>query len=207
MSDPLLHKQAKVRQGAYLPHWTIDGAIYHVVFRLGDALPAKLVEQFRAEQDALLVAAAANQPDSALDLPMRLRGLYNERIESVLDNGLGACWLGRDEIAELTANALQHFNGSRYTLHAWCVMPNLVHVIVQPMSGHELPAILKSWKGFTAHEANHKLGRSGEFWQPEYYDHLIRGEGDLARSVRYVQDNPRLAGRQNWRWLWPPEKE
>ena len=128
---------------------------------------------------------------------------YNKKIESALDHGLGACWLGRDEIAALTANALNHFNDTRYTLHAWCVMPNHVHVIVQPLGNHPLPAILKSWKGFTALEANRLLDRSGEFWQPEYYDHLVRDEADLERTVRYIQDNPLRAGLQNWRWVWP----
>ena len=64
MSDAQLRKQVHTRQGAYLPHWTLDGAIYHVVFRLADSLPAKLVEQYRAERDALLQVSAANDPDS-----------------------------------------------------------------------------------------------------------------------------------------------
>ena len=83
-------------------------------------------------------------------------------------------------------------------------MPNHVHAVVQPLAGHGLPDIMKSWKGFTAHEANRMLSRSGEFWQPEYYDHLIRSEAGLAQTVRYVQANPNKARLSNWRWVWPP---
>jgi len=80
-------------------------------------------------------------------------------------------------------------------------MPNHVHVVVQPFAGRmntratrvehaELPAILHSWKSFTAKEANRLLRRSGDFWQAEYYDHLIRNEADFWRAVKYVLNNP-----------------
>jgi len=203
MPDPLLHQHVKVRQGAYLPHWTLEGATYHVVFRLGDSLPADVVARYRIEREALL-NAATQAGANPVDLEARLRALFNERIEAVLDHGLGAYWLARDNLAVLAAEVLQHFNGTRYILHAWCIMPNHVHVIVQPQNGHELPAILKSWKGFITREANRKLSRSGEFWQPEYYDHLIRNEAELAQTAHYVKTNPSQAGLSNWRWVWPP---
>lgn len=82
-------------------------------------------------------------------------------------------------------------------------MPNHVHVIVRPANGHSLPSILKSWKGYLAHEANRLLSRTGEFWQPEYYDHLIRSERELADTIAYVQRNPANAGLRAWPWVWP----
>ena len=115
-----------------------------------------------------------------------------------------------DRVAAVVANALLHFNGSRYSLAAWCVMPNHVHVVVQPFAGNtggrpvplaELPDILHSWKSFTAKEANKLLRRSGEFWQTESYDHLIRNEADFRHAVRYVLDNPIKAGIKNWKWV------
>jgi REP element-mobilizing transposase RayT len=65
----------------------------------------------------------------------------------------------------------------------------------------ELPEILHSWKSFTAKEANKLLRRSGDFWQAEYNDHLIRDEADLRHPVRYVLDNPIKAGLKNWKWV------
>ena len=199
---PLLNRQAVVRQGAYLPHWTTEDAIYHVVFRLADSLPANVVARFRFEQEILLNSAAWDHLSTA-EIDSRLRNLFSDRIESVLDRGSGVCWLARDEIAALTSQALRHFDGLRYALHAWCIMPNHVHVIVQPADGHTLPAILKSWKGFIAHEANRLLSRAGQFWQPEYYDHLIRSEVGLAQTIRYLQANPTGARLVNWPWVWP----
>jgi REP element-mobilizing transposase RayT len=117
-------------------------------------------------------------------------------------------------IARIVASALLHFEGQRYNLAAWCVMPNHVHAVVQPFAGTtggtpvpravpdaELPDILHSWKSFTAKEANKLLRRSGDFWQAEYYDHLIRDEADFRHSVRYVLNNPIKAGLKNWKWV------
>ena len=45
------------------------------------------------------------------------------------------------------------------------------------------------------------LGRRGRFWQDEYYDHLVRDEGDLARCVDYVIANPQYVGLKEWKWV------
>lgn len=80
-------------------------------------------------------------------------------------------------------------------------MPNHVHAIVQPLAGNELHDILHSWKSFSSKGINRLLGRSGPFWQPEYYDHLIRNERDFLRQVDYVLTNPQRAGLTNWKWV------
>jgi REP element-mobilizing transposase RayT len=108
------------------------------------------------------------------------------------------------------ASVIHSFDGERYSLAAWCVMPNHVHVVVQPFASvtggtpvprSELPDILHSWKSFTSKQANQLLQRSGDFWQAEYYDHLIRNEADFRHAVRYVLDNPIKAGLRNWKWV------
>lgn len=200
MSGTFLNRLAKVRQGAYLPHWRLDGAIYHTVFRLADSLPASVVERYRRERAALLAESGDTPLPNVLE---RLRELFSGRVERYLDAGQGECWLARPEIAELVAGALRHFNGERYHLSAWCVMPNHVHAVVQPVRGHELSAVLHSWKSFTASKANEALGRSGEFWQKESFDHIVRNADDLERTVRYVKENPGKAKLGPWRWVWP----
>src|SRR5262245_55899719 len=93
-----------------------------------------------------------------------------KRIDAYLDNCYGSCFLQDPRIAEVVQNNLLHFDGERYHLHAWCVMPNHVHVLFTPVSHWELSRIVQSWKSYTAHEGNKILQRSGEFWQPEPYD-------------------------------------
>jgi REP element-mobilizing transposase RayT len=110
--------------------------------------------------------------------------------------------LQNSTIAEEVANALRYFDGNRYQLFAWCVMPNHVHVVARLFPGNTLATVLHSWKSFSAKHANRILGMPGVFWQREYYDHLIRNEGELERSIRYVSENPVKAQLKDWKWVW-----
>jgi REP element-mobilizing transposase RayT len=191
----------RIRRGAYLPHWTREGAIYAVTFRLADALPQSVVNAWEKEREEIVVRAhrqkrELNQPERA-----ELQRLFSEKVEKYLDAGHGACWMKQPPVADLIEKALKHFDGERYRLLAWCVMPNHVHVVVKPASGQKLSAINHSWKSYTANKANRLLGRSGTFWQPEPYDHLIRDDADLEHAIEYVLNNPIAAGLQNWRWV------
>jgi REP element-mobilizing transposase RayT len=200
--QPLIPSLATVRQGAYLPHWTLEGAVYHVVFRLADSLPGDVLRRYQTEREALLSEAGAiDRASSALQ--DRLQFLFSERVETFLDQGRGACWLAREPVADIVAGALRHFDGARYALLAWCVMPNHVHIVVNPGPSCELSDIVHSWKSFTASEANAVIGRAGRFWQKEYFDHIVRDGRELENTVRYVQENPLKAGLKNWKWVWP----
>lgn len=194
--EPLIEK----RQGNYLPHWTREGATYAATFRLADSLPASVLESWLWERKGIVrIAEQMGRPLSGHE-QKRLRELHSERVEAWLDSGHGACWMRRPEVARIVAGALAHFDEQRYRLHAWCVMPNHVHVLVAPFAGHALSAILHSWKSFTAKSANRLLGREGAFWQEEYYDHLIRDEEDYDHAMRYIIENPGRAGLTGWQW-------
>jgi REP element-mobilizing transposase RayT len=105
-------------------------------------------------------------------------------------------------IAEELANTLRHFDLKRYRLFAWCIMPNHVHVVARLFPAEKLAAVVHSWKSFSAKHANRVLGAHGAFWQREYYDHLIRGEEEFGRAVRYVAENPAKANLKHWTWVW-----
>ena len=192
------------RRGANLPHWTRDGATYAVTFRLADSLPAAVLLQWEAERDHIVRRAAAlGRPLSEHEMD-RLDELHSERIEAWLDQGHGSCALRDSALASVVSNALKHFDGQRYDLFAWCVMPNHVHAVLRPLPDFRLARILQSIKGFTGKRANELLGKvgAGEFWQPESYDHLIRAGDDLHRQVAYVVGNPVAAGLRDWPWVW-----
>lgn len=67
-----------------------------------------------------------------------------------------------------------------------------------------LAAIMKSLKNWTAHECNRVLGRKGQFWQHESYDHVVRSQVEWERIVDYVMNNPVKAGlvekAEDWKW-------
>jgi menaquinone-specific isochorismate synthase len=191
----------EIRKGAYLPHWTRDGAIYAVTFRLADSLPAHVLERWKLERHSIQARARESNRELTQHERAELSRLHGEQIEDFLDSGAGSCALCEPAVAAAVAAALRHFDGGRYELHAWCVMPNHVHAILRPLGEQALDAILQAWKSYTAKEANRLLGREGEFWQPEYYDHLIRHEDDYAHAVDYVLRNPEKAGLKEWQWV------
>lgn len=190
----------KIRQGANLPHWSKDGAVYSITYRLFDSLPKDVRDSWSGERDAIVTnAREMKRPLTDHEL-RRLEELHRSKVDSYLDQGHGSCSLKRDAVAKTVADAFEHFDGERYRLVAWCIMPNHVHLVLQALPGHNLPEIMHSLKSFTAKEANRILGRSGEFWQAEYYDHLIRDEDDLRHAVEYARSNPDRAGLSGWKW-------
>jgi 5-methyltetrahydrofolate--homocysteine methyltransferase len=188
-----------------LPHWYRENATYAVTFRLEDSFPAKVLNSYRKEkedlQKRLAEAEKTSDPKLVQDLQVALGKLHRERIEAALDEGMGESWMKNPKIAKIIANSLQHFAGERYDLGAWCVMPNHVHAIISPREGHSLPDILRSIKRHSALEANRQLGREGEFWQKESYDHMIRNEEDYQNQRDYILENPKSAGLEGWKFV------
>jgi REP element-mobilizing transposase RayT len=147
---------------------------------LADSLPASVLDQLEKELQA--------SPQEALGSERRMR------IERALDIGHGVAWLSDPVVADIVERALLHFDGERYRLQAWVVMPNHVHVVATPLGDWNLGEITHSWKSFTAMMANRVLGRSGAFWAREYFDRAIRDDAHFADAVSYVVRNPVKAG-------------
>jgi REP element-mobilizing transposase RayT len=185
-----------------LPHWEVEGAVYFVTFRLADSLPKKALQELESEHKDILATASHMGRSLTASEHRRMGRLQSRRLEKSLDMGVGECFLRKPVLAQIVVNALKEFEGSRYRLFAWCVMPNHVHVLFQTIGNFSLAGILHSWKSFSAKAANQILGRHGEFWQREYHDHLIRNTTEFDRAMRYVVENPSKAGLKNWPWVW-----
>jgi REP element-mobilizing transposase RayT len=121
-----------------------------------------------------------------------------------------------------------HFHGTRYAIHAWCVMPNHAHVLFQPMKGWTMSRIVASWKMFSGRKINDwkrknglltdvtgedlNLQRAGQesgapsgapVWQREYFDRYIRDEVHYRNAVDYIHENPLKAGLTESPEQWP----
>ncbi len=194
--------EVTIRDRGRLPHWEKESATYFITFRLADSLPKSVLDQIESERESIVKTANQLHRPLSPDERRKVQSLSSPIIEKYLDSGAGACDLKNPAIAEEVANTLRHFDNQRYRLFAWCVMPNHVHVVVRLLPGHTLAEVVHSWKSFTAKRANEALGRQGSFWQREYYDHLVRNEGELERSIHYVAENPQKANLRDWRWVW-----
>jgi len=164
----------------YLPHFDGGEIPQFLTFRLADSIPQVLLHQWQDELSLLEKAKA--------ELERR------KRIEAYLDKGYGEAWLRDPKLASMVQNALLFFDGQRYHLHAWVVMPNHVHALFTPIESFTLAKIAHSWKSFTSNQANKYLGRMGQFWWPESYDRFIRDENHYATTIAYIENNPFKAG-------------
>jgi REP element-mobilizing transposase RayT len=95
------------------------------------------------------------------------------------------------EGATIVAETMMHDDESWYELLAWCVMPDHLHVLLEPYEA--LARIVKTWKSVTAR----RLG-GGVWWQADYYDRLIRDPRELENAVEYIMNNPEAAELADW---------
>ena len=186
-----LNKEAEIhKHRRRLPHWEQDGCTYFVTFRLADAIPQEKLKAWQEQKEIWLKHHP--QPWSE-----KTAGEYEERfvegLQKWLDAGYGSCALQAEAVRTIVENALRHFDGQRYALDEFVIMPNHVHLLVQPMAGFSLSSMLHSWKSFSSNIVNKQLGRSGTFWLDENFDHAVRSLSQLNHFRRYIAENPTQA--------------
>jgi putative transposase len=191
-----------------LPHWYVTGAVHFVTYRLAGTIPLAVHEKLRNEMLQRLRQKPSDEKKRT-DHRARMHKQFFAKYEDYLDGNRSIDWLARPKVAAVIRANLYHHNNTKYHLLAYCVMPNHVHVLLQPIENGQAPqpaptedigetvdsrgplaAIMHSLKSYTANEANKILGRSGQFWQHESYDHWVRDDDELARIVDYIAYNP-----------------
>ena len=174
-----------------LPHWQQGHSFVFVTWRLGDSLPlAKLI--LWREERRLWMKRHPRPWDS--QTARRYHDRFSQQIEHWLDQGSGSCLLKDPALARIVAGALRYFDGQRYELSSFVVMPNHVHVLFRPLGSHRIGKIMSCWKGFTGNRIRKETGTSGRLWQKEYWDRLIRNPEHYWRCVEYIRENPGRAG-------------
>ena len=172
-------------QRGYLPHFDAPGVTQIVTFQIQDSFPVRR----HAEWEAVL-----SEPDDSKK---------RRKLEAWLDRGCGKCWLRRRNVAELIEKVLLEADGRDYRMQAWVVMPNHVHLVVDVWDA-PLTKLINGWKGKSSRLASVVLRSSGQFWQEDYFDTLIRDEAHLKRAIRYTEQNPvkvfLATAARNWPW-------
>lgn len=168
-----------------LPHWSQAGTICFLTWRTADSLPKQVLQRWQAERLALLRSAGIDPSADVRDQINRLetaaasqlRCELFQRWDGYLDQAHGACLLKRTDITQIVAASLEHFDGDRYLLFDYVIMPNHVHLLAAFDSEERLLKQTRSWKRFSAGRINKLVGRTGPFWQRDAFDHLVRDEG------------------------------
>jgi putative transposase len=163
----------------YLPHYDTPERAQHVVFRTFGPLPKAILECAESLERANM-------------------------LDEWLDSDASNAPLATPERTQMVAEALLFFFGSRYEMHAWCVMPNHVHALLTIYDGFRLGDVVKSWKTFTGRRINATCGADGHFWALDYFDRYMRNETDFQNTIAYIESNPVAAGladnKELWRW-------
>ena len=175
-----------------LPHWGLDSTIVFVTFRLADSVPESVLSQWREE---LREWTARHSEPLSDEAKQEYVSLFPNRMEKWLDRGHGNCILANESCRNIVASAIEYFNGKRYRLHSYVIMPNHVHVLFELSKRDELARILHSWKSFTAKALNKVLGSSGEVWMRDYHDRIVRNAEHYERCLAYIRKNAKAAAK------------
>ena len=162
--------------------------------------------------------------DAVLEQIEKFNREWFVKFEDILHKAkIGPMWLQDERAAQVVVDGLHKLDGEAYRLDAYSVMSNHVHTVFKPFlseqelqegfdeDGHlmilsqhpGLSRIMQSIKGSSAYKCNLVLGRKGQFWERESFDHVVR-KGKFDATIRYVLNNPVKAGLvKNWRdWPW-----
>jgi putative transposase len=113
-------------------------------------------------------------------------------------------------IAEVIQEALHFQHDRRCTLHFYSIMPNHVHVVIEPLARDDgvvpLPEIMHSFKSYTAHEINRIAATTGELWRTEVFNRMIRNREEYWEWYEYIRLNAFRAGLvedpDGWPYWW-----
>jgi len=166
-----------------LPHLQSINADYFLTYRLADSIPMSVLEKIRATE----TSARFIEMESYLDSP-----------------GNGPYWLKQPGIATEVYNSLIHLDKTKINLKCFTIMSNHVHSLFSIKNpADNLFKIMQSHKSFTAKKCNAILGRTGQFWETESFDHIVR-KGHLENTIDYIVQNPVKAGLvkrwEDWPW-------
>jgi putative transposase len=193
--EPFQPDDSLEKKRGNLPHWTHDGRTYFVTFRLADSIPDQAMKEWSDER-VDWIRCHGMEPDDfnseqlSEEEQRDYARRFGRRFHELLDSGFGSCLLRKEVNWRVVVETLEHFERERYELGGFVVMLNHVHLLIRPKEGFELSKIMQSIKSFSARKINRNEGQSGQLWQFECYDRIVRNDRELHRYERYLAENP-----------------
>jgi REP element-mobilizing transposase RayT len=182
-----------------LPHWSQAGAVCFITWRTHDSMPQHVIDTWCDDRKRWLGAKGIDPHDAHWQQALQAlnRTVQQEfwqtfwnRWHDALDDCHGRCVLRDPALSAIVAKSLLHFEGDRYLMFDFVVMPNHVHVLAAFRDENSMLSQCESWKHFSATLINRRLGQKGRFWQQDGFDHLVRSEEQLEYLRHYIRLNP-----------------
>jgi len=185
-----------------LPHIHPEGYPLFITFRLANSLPIEILAELKAQRERELSLKSNISLSERYDIERR----FFEGYDGWLDRcEYGPRWLGNENVAKIVSDKIHAMDKNRYDLYAFCIMPNHGHILIEPGSvaqakhrgksaKYPVTETLRLIKGSSARACNLLLGRNGNFWHHESYDHYVRDEQEMERIIKYILYNPVKAG-------------
>lgn len=171
----------------FLPH--LSGSLVFVTFRLADSLPMSAMNEIKVFERYWQMKSDRGEwtADMADEYRQKRAALEND----LLDKALGSCILKDESVRQQLVDVIMHFDKVRYLVHTFVIMPNHVHLLLEPFEGWRIQDIMHSIKSYSTKVINRMLGRSDVLWEREYFDRRIRDSRHYGAVVRYIEGNPR----------------
>jgi hypothetical protein len=115
-----------------LLHWYQPGYAHFITYRLAGSIPTVRLRQWRRERTQLIRQASSLPYDVRAVRRSEIERQFFRRYDELLDRDSQNRWLADSRVAAVVRDNLYHHNGEKYQLLAYCVMPNHVHVLLQP---------------------------------------------------------------------------
>ncbi|MCC7245864.1 MAG: transposase [Saprospiraceae bacterium] len=178
-----------------LPHYQPVQGTFFVTFRLANSIPMdklhRMYAHFNLIKSHILTLNElpyAQQKEQLFIAQKRLFVAQDEYLDLSLN---GPYWLLQKEVSEVVAQEMKLHDAHWFNLWAYCIMSNHVHLLLTLLpNAPGLTKIMQNIKGYSAIKANRILGRNGQFWERESYDHVVRNGHSFERIVKYILENP-----------------
>jgi hypothetical protein len=197
-------------------------AAHLLTIRAADAISPERLQELRVWREEQLQLAPAD-PKLAARYRIRIQQRYFAEYDRVLDDNRKDQALLNRHLASLIRRQI-YAQQNVYRLVAYTIMPNHVHILLQPREtlaaaaqparerslGDAIPIpermdeqpdvrsplvdYLRELKSATTRAAADLPGELGLHWHEASFDYWIRSADELAALVAYVADNPVAAG-------------
>ena len=201
-----------------LPHIQPPEGTFFITYMLKDCIPKVVWEQLILdyEKDCQNLQTTITSSTEPLELSYQkklksdLQKKYFGKLDHFLDNEAANCgtpWLKNEAIAQVVQSSIIWADNRHYKLWAACIMPTHVHLLLTLLPNAPiLYQVLQSIKSYSGRKANKIRQQSGQFWQRESYDHIVRPNGEFQRIQNYILNNPVKAGLvtdwQDYKWTY-----